>query len=216
MTIGKKIQALETRNRILDAAVDIFYARGVSQASLTDVANAAGITRGAIYWHFKNKTDLFNSMCDRVRLPIKAWILNCAEDRALDPLGQFRSHCLFVLQEVVHNPQSRKIFTIIFKKSEFVDPQERIYAPQRECFLLGRITIDRILPYAVVKGQLPLNLDITLAAITVQALLTGIIKNWLFSPDSFDLGEHVVKIVDLCIHMLKTAPLHIPGERLGK
>ena len=53
-----KDEALETRNRILDAAERVFGESGVSRTSLEDVASAAGVTRGAIYWHFKDKSDL--------------------------------------------------------------------------------------------------------------------------------------------------------------
>ncbi len=57
-----KQKAEETRQQILDAAVREFSAHGVSRTSLTDIAIAAGVTRGAIYWHFKNKVDLFNEV----------------------------------------------------------------------------------------------------------------------------------------------------------
>ncbi|MGS0743993.1 TetR family transcriptional regulator [Glaciimonas sp. GG7] len=201
-----KEEALETRSRILDAAVDVFHARGVSQTSLADVAHAAGVSRGAIYWHFKNKSDLFNAMCERIRLPMEALVRVNAEDSAVDPLAQFRCWCLFALEEGVNNPQTRKVIDTILHKCEFVDPQDPIYMRQQECFLQGRINIQRILRYAVAKGQLPRNLDPMLAAIMVQSLLSGVLDNWLFSPDSFDLGEHASKIVDLCIHTLKTAP----------
>jgi TetR/AcrR family acrAB operon transcriptional repressor len=50
-----KTEALETRNSLLDAAEHLFQARGVSRTSLNDIANEAGTTRGAIYWHFKDK-----------------------------------------------------------------------------------------------------------------------------------------------------------------
>ena len=201
-----KEESLETRSRILDAAVDVFYSQGVSQTSLADVANAAGVSRGAIYWHFTNKSDLFNAMCERVRLPMEAMIRNSAEESSIDPLGQFRSWCLFALGEGVNNAQTRKIFATILHKCEFVDPVDPIYMRQQECFLEGRINIQRILRFAVAKGQLPRNLDPNLAAIMVQGLLSGVLDNWLFNTDSFDLGEQAARIVDFCIHGLKTAP----------
>ncbi|MDP1673909.1 MAG: TetR family transcriptional regulator, partial [Burkholderiales bacterium] len=52
-----KDEAVETRNQILDAAEKVFSARGVSRTSLADIAEAASVTRGAIYWHFKDKAD---------------------------------------------------------------------------------------------------------------------------------------------------------------
>ena len=73
-----KEEALETRNRILDAAEAVFHARGVARPSLADIAEAAGVTRGAIYWHFKDKSVVFAAMCDRVNLPVEAL---CAPER---------------------------------------------------------------------------------------------------------------------------------------
>ena len=53
-----KEEAQETRQRILDAAERVFQMQGVSRTSLAHIADAAGVTRGAIYWHFRNKADL--------------------------------------------------------------------------------------------------------------------------------------------------------------
>ena len=47
-------------------------AQGVTRTSLAEVATAAGMTRGAVYWHFKDKADLFRAMCDRATLPLEA------------------------------------------------------------------------------------------------------------------------------------------------
>ena len=51
----KKTQ--DTRDRILDAAEDVFNNRGYSNTTLNEIAEVAGVTRGAIYWHYKNKED---------------------------------------------------------------------------------------------------------------------------------------------------------------
>ncbi len=61
-----KEEAQETRNAILDAAEVVFQEHGVSRTSLAEIAKAAGVTRGAIYWHFENKADLFDAMIQRV------------------------------------------------------------------------------------------------------------------------------------------------------
>ena len=66
-----KEEALETRNLLLDVAERVFNEKGVSRTSLADIAEAAGLTRGAIYWHFKNKSDLFDAMMERVTLPLE-------------------------------------------------------------------------------------------------------------------------------------------------
>lgn len=200
-----KEEALETRNRILDAAENVFHAQGVAQASLADVAQAANVTRGAIYWHFKNKSDLFDAMCERVRLPMEAMVEAGAEDGHADPLGQLRQACVFVLNEAVRNPHSRKVFGIIFHKCEFVDEDDPIMIRQRESHLQGSANIERILRNAIAKGQLPPDLDIRLAGITLHAAVGGLLNNWLFAPDSFNLASNAERLIDACIDTLRYA-----------
>lgn len=55
---------LITRERILKAGFDCFYNNGYEQTSLAAIAQAAGVTRGAIYWHFEDKKDLFRAVVD--------------------------------------------------------------------------------------------------------------------------------------------------------
>ncbi len=65
-----KEESLETRRAIIDAARDVFVAHGVTQTSLEQIAEAAGVTRGAIYWHFADKAELFYAMRDQVKIPL--------------------------------------------------------------------------------------------------------------------------------------------------
>ena len=74
-----KEDAQETRNRILDTAVEVFNRQGVAQTSLNDIARETGVTRGAIYWHFANKVDLFNAMIERLVCPL---LINSPEREA--------------------------------------------------------------------------------------------------------------------------------------
>jgi AcrR family transcriptional regulator len=54
-----------TRAALLDAATDLFYARGFGGTALEDVAAAAQVTRGAVYHHFTGKRDLFEAVLDK-------------------------------------------------------------------------------------------------------------------------------------------------------
>ena len=58
-----KEEALETRSKILEAAEQAFYERGVARTTLADIATLAGVTRGAIYWHFSNKAEIGRASC---------------------------------------------------------------------------------------------------------------------------------------------------------
>ena len=205
MARSTKEEALETRSRILDAAEAVFHTNGVARTSLADIANAAQVTRGAIYWHFKNKTELFNTMCERVRLPMEARVHGGADD-GTDALHLLRDACLFAIRDIVHNPRSRKVFDIIFHKCEFVDAEDSIWARQHDYYMHGMGNIERLLRAARTAGQLPDDLDIALAVVHLHALIYGLINNWLFSPDSFDLGGQVEKLIDAGFDALRYAP----------
>ena len=206
MARATKEEALETRNRILDAAEDVFHAYGVSRTSLADVAEAASVSRGAIYWHFKNKSDLFDAMCERVRLPMEDMAAAGKDVRETDPLRQLHKTLLFVLSEVRHNPHSRKVLGIVFHKCEFVEAAGSIVERQQDVFLRGRADLETILRNAVVRKQLPANLDTALASVMLQAQIDGLINISLFTPDSADFDAHAERMVDAAIEMLRCAP----------
>lgn len=206
MARSTKEEALETRNRILDAAEEVFYTRGLAQSSLADVAVAADVTRGAIYWHFKNKSDLFDAMCERVRLPMESLMSTPAGEFAHDPLGHLRHTWIYLLRDVVHNSRSRRVLDIIFLKCELVDRTDPIWVRQHQCYLKGLANMERILTEAMVLEQLPADLDTKLAALTLHSHVIGMLNNWLFSPTSFDLAAVAEPLIDACLDSLRYAP----------
>lgn len=201
-----KEEALETRNRILDAAENVFHEKGVGRTSLADVASAANVTRGAIYWHFKNKGDLFDAMFERVRLPMEAMVEAGGEAGGEDPLGRLRATCAFLFRETAQNTHSHKVFDILFHKCELVDKDDPIAIRLRECFLQATKDLERILRNAIDREQLPSDLDIELATIALHAHIDGLLKYWLFSPDRFDLAGNAEKLADACIDTLRFSP----------
>jgi TetR/AcrR family acrAB operon transcriptional repressor len=81
-----KADAEQTRVLILDAAERVFCERGVGPATLEQVARAAGVTRGAFYWHFKDKADVLAALYERFKSPQLALIQAAACHGHMDPL----------------------------------------------------------------------------------------------------------------------------------
>lgn len=206
MARNTKEEAEETRNRILDAAEDVFYRQGVARTSLAEIAHAAEVTRGAIYWHFKNKSDLFDAMCERVCLPLEAMIEPRTEEERADPLGRLRNQFIFILTETANNPHSRKVIDIMLHKCEFIDASDAIYIRQKECYQKGVVDIERSLQDAIDRGQLPQDLDVVVAGISVHAVLAGLLNNWLFVPENFNLAEKAAQLINASFEMLRYAP----------
>lgn len=206
MARATKEEAQETRNRIIDAAEEVMFTRGLSQTSLADVADAAGVTRGAIYWHFKNKSDLFEAMVERVRLPAETLMQTPAPQFRNDPLGHLRGSWVQLLQEVALVPRTRRVLDILFLKCELVDRDDPIWIRQNECHLDWLKTTEEILKEAISLGQLPTDLDVHLAVLTLHSHINGLLNNWLFSPSIFDLANVAERLIDACLDSLRYAP----------
>jgi AcrR family transcriptional regulator len=99
-----KEAAAETREQLLEAAERVFRKRGVTRTSLARIAATAGVTRGAVYWHFRDKVDLFDAMCARATSPMHALLDRASEDARAGALATLRTICL---QALVHLATTR-------------------------------------------------------------------------------------------------------------
>lgn len=200
-----KQDALETRSLILDAAEQVFQENGVAHTTLNNIADAAGVTRGAIYWHFENKVDLFNQMHERVRLPIESLAEATAHANEPDPLGRLRDLMILVLKETVNNERQRRVLEILFHKCELSYEMGDLAARQEALHLAAYDRTERALNNAIKRRQLPTNLDARKASIGLHAYIRGIITNWLLLPNSFDLTADAESLIDGYLSMLRDA-----------
>jgi TetR/AcrR family acrAB operon transcriptional repressor len=201
-----KEEALETRNRILDTAQHVFHEKGVSHTSLAHIAQAAGVTRGAIYWHFENKVDLFTAMFDRVLLPLDELIDATLDEREADPLGRLREALIVCLRDTALNPQRRRVFDIFFHKCEFTEDMGPMILRQQANMRESRARLEAGLRNARAKGQLPADLHVPRSAAMLHALVGGLLADWLALPSSVDLENDSGIIVEAFFDMLRGSP----------
>lgn len=201
-----KSEALETRARILDAAEQVFQRKGVLSASLNDIATEAGVTRGAIYWHFKNKHDVFMAMVERGRLLFDMMSEKAEDPTEPDPLGKLAEFMVYLLQMVVNDPAQQRIFDIMFHKCEFSGDNLELLALQRDKCRQSSSRMGRVLDNAIARQQLPSTLDVSRAVVWLHSQLTGMIMFWLLDPDSVDLADEAENFVGASLHSLQTSP----------
>lgn len=208
-----KEDALATRHCLLDAAEQVFLAQGVAGTSLNDIARAAGTTRGAIYWHFQDKADLFNAMMDRAILPLQAALAHVEQAGDADPLPALRAAMQLALHRTVHDPRTRRVFEVATHKVEYVDS---LCAVRSRHLRVRALWLDRmrlvLLASARVRG-LRLPMPAATAAQGLQALLDGLIQNWLLDTGAFDLETCGTRAMDAYLAGLGLP--HGAGPRLA-
>ena len=197
-----KQESLATRAGILDAAERLFHEQGVSRTSLQDIASGAGVTRGAIYWHFKDKGALFNAMMERVCLPIEQSMAVTLDEQA--SIKTVREHLLKILAHVAGDARVQRVFDIATHKVEYVDELVAV----RERHLSGRRghldALEVWLRAAQRRGEIVGRPPAAQIAIGLQALLDGLIQNWMLDPAAFDLLAVGRQALD--VHLAGLAP----------
>ncbi len=203
MVRRSKADAQATRNSLLDAAEHLFQARGVSRTSLNDIAVAAGTTRGAIYWHFKDKADLFNAMMERVTLPMEDALQCAAAAHAQCPVVELRLAMLEALRKTADDAQTRRVFDIATHKVEYVAEllavKERHLQVRNECLARTRL------------AMLPVELDS--AALGLHVMIDGLIQNWLLDPQAFDLVASGTQVFDTYLAGLGLHPAQMENKK---
>ncbi|ECY2551006.1 acrEF/envCD operon transcriptional regulator, partial [Salmonella enterica] len=114
-----KMDALKTRQHLIETAIVQFALRGVANTTLNDIADAADVTRGAIYWHFENKTQLFNEIWLQ-QPPLRELIQDRLTGGCRDnPLQDLREKCIAALQYIAAVPRQQALMQILYHKCEF-------------------------------------------------------------------------------------------------
>lgn len=206
-----KEAAAITREQLLDAAERVFRARGVSGSTLAQVAAEAGVTRGALYWHFRDKADLYAAMCERATLPLETMLERAGATAHADPLATLRELALAALARLACDARAQAVFDVMFHKSErtadLAPTAERERRERGDCLL----HVERVLVQAVDKRQLPADTDTALAARALHAYIEGIMDQWVLDPDAFDLAAAAPALIDSMLAGLRAAPPRLPA-----
>lgn len=201
-----KQQALETRQHILDVALRLFSQQGVSSTSLAEIAKAAGVTRGAIYWHFKNKSDLFSEIWELSESSIGELELEYQAKFPDDPLSVLREILVYILEATVTEERRRLLMEIIFHKCEFVGEMAVVQQAQRNLCVESYDRIEQTLRHCIAAKMLPADLLTRRAAIIMRGYISGLMESWLFAPQAFDLKKEARDYVTVLLEMYLFCP----------
>lgn len=195
-----KAAAAATREALIDAAEEMFMEHGVARTSLEQIARHAGMTRGAVYWHFKNKADLFRAMLERVHLPFEDLIREIdAPVLAQSPLNAIRLACLKGLARL-EQPRYKRVHFILFYRCEFfsdIDPvlmQEDLACDVHQTLLKY---------FALAAEKREISIAPEAAAELMNLCLSGLFHDWLRQPDSYSIQSRGQVLIDTLLELLK-------------
>lgn len=192
-----KEEAEQTREEILNAATQVFLEKGVAKSTLDEIAAAAGVTRGAIYWHFKNKVEIFDALHERLHRPLADLIMGDIEKDHPEPLIQLRDLCVKLLIDIENDQQRQDALSVFLLKcdysGELAGAKERYKCKKEESFELFR----RYFEKAKKIGKLPADADPEFLTMAVNCFMKGIVYEYLDDTSKFRMSERAPKLATL-------------------
>jgi TetR/AcrR family transcriptional regulator, acrAB operon repressor len=202
-----KEDAAITRQRIIDAAREMFLQKGVSRTSLEQIATHASVTRGAVYWHFQNKAELFHAMREEVYLPLidrmDDTLLGNSEEANSDPLGRIRKYMASTILILDDDQTTRATYEVMMTKCEYVDE----FADVLKSILSNCSGLVHKMEQAYAKaqeiGQVGTQLTAGELAMDSHLFFSGLLHMWVKDTEGTLFRDHALQLIDTHIKLRK-------------
>lgn len=171
-------QAQETKEKILQGALDVFSQKGFSRSTLSDIANRIGMTRGAVYWHFKDKRELLVELIEAMHE--KEAKLLAEKIPVMDSLDDLLAQFLARAELLETDKEFRKYVYFMSMQVEWATERsifERLRdGPMRNEPLRG---IGDFLALAQQRGDIRPEVDVEEAYDILVGMFIGMVRNHL-------------------------------------
>lgn len=205
-----KEEAQKTRQKLIETAIDLFYEKGVSATTLEHIAEAADLTRGAIYWHFKNKPDLIAALHEHFHISILETINNELSNVANPPLERIRSSWRHFLLDLARKPMYLKVLSIFLFKCDYSGELADLLAQQKEKKSAARELITACFQAAIDRQDVNPTYSATLLTQAHMCYMHGIISEYISGNKVQQLEEDAESLLDFFFAQLPAGVKHQP------
>lgn len=180
-------EAARTRQQLLATGLTLFSRQGIEATTLKQIAAQAGLTHGALYWHFRNRADLLQQLHHAYALPFEQQYLEQRQGAQQDALEALRQYVLGVLSTFAASPEAAAAYRVFhLQPGPVADlvPLQAELAAAREAWLEH---LRYFLKQARKQKQLRKRASPQALAFTLQLALSGLLHEWLRRDGDFEL-----------------------------
>jgi TetR/AcrR family transcriptional regulator, acrAB operon repressor len=197
-----KEEAAITRQRVLQAALTTFSQQGYAATTLEAVAEAAGVTRGAIYWHFSGKAELYSTLMQTVSARSRV-VVEQALAEGGTVLEVVRRIFVRQLALIETDAELRALAEVQLFKTELTPELAPSRREQTEAGLQTVAQLAEVMRQAAAHGEVRGDLAPEEMARSFLALQNGAIHMWLVAPGAFSLKGSAEALADVLFDGLR-------------
>lgn len=188
-------EALETRKHLLEAALEIMSEKPFSSVSMTEIAGKVGLSKGAIYWHFKNKDDVLLHVILNIRSQMAEEF--CADSAALESLDDMRTYYKKKMQRPYKSENFKKIHRLIHRGEEWPkEIRKKVLAMILDNLGQERKMAERLLVRSQEEGTIRKDVSPRELSLMVTAMFQGIFVFQVHDFYHVDFTKHIDFIFD--------------------
>lgn len=189
------------REEILDAATKVFATRGFNGTRMDDIVEESGLSKGLLYWYFKNKDALIIALVKRLFAPQMRYFRELP-DRA----GSVRDRLLAIADDTARELHAfSRVLPITFELYSLAFRNKSVNKVMKEFFLLYRESLQRVIEQGVERGELR-AVDSRQAANSIAAVFEGTLLLWIFDREWVDINVQLRAGIELIIRGLAAEP----------
>ena len=197
-----KEEAEKTRGNILKSALKVFLKNGYSKTSLADIAENAGYTRGAVYWHFKDKSEILEKIISKFHGRFFSEQNNILES-SFDPLQKIEEMININLPMLYNNKEFRDFIELTWFKTE-IDQHEGLLQGKIAITKTFNDTILNLFMEASIQGAIKKEVDPEIAALSVTSIINGIYRGYFIIPDKLQSERTGRIIIENYLNQIKS------------
>jgi TetR/AcrR family transcriptional regulator, acrAB operon repressor len=193
-----KEEAAVTRQSVLDAALVVFSEKGYAATKLEDIAERAGMTRGAIYWHFENKAVLYQTLVREVSSRVESVMMQAIEEG-----GSFveiaRRLLVRSLTYLEDDEQYRLVMELtLFKTARLPELEEGLQMKMQGINATIE-TLANFVQEGIRAGELRDDLNPRETATSFFSLQNGLVMTWLLCERAFSLKDNAIAAAEIFV-----------------
>ena len=189
-----KEEAEKTKKRILKSALEVFLKNGYSKTSLSDIAKDAGYTRGAVYWHFKDKSEILETLIAKFHDRFSSKQSEILES-SISTKRKIKEIININLPLLFNNKEFRDFIELTWFKTE-IDQHKGLLEGKVAITKAFNDTLTQLLQQALNEGSLKNNVDPVVAALSITSIINGIYRGYFVLPDKLQSEETGKRIIE--------------------
>ncbi len=179
----------DVKETIIKESTRLFVANGFRGTSVKDITEAAGIARGTLYWYFKSKEDILESIFEKFELEFVGGLTETVNRCEGDFTAKYRAFHKFATEFARDNRDLSLAFNVLI--NEIVGDGGRLEKVVKAVYERYHALLEGMLDAGKRDGSVRADLDSSLYGHVIMAAHSGMLVEWFVNGDKLDVGPFV-------------------------